>query len=223
MKILVIEDDIGIARAVKRVLEKQGYTVDTVQDGERGLCVALEGDYGLIILDIMLPGRDGYSVCKELRNKKSLVPVLMLTARGTTSDKVMGLDIGADDYLPKPFEFDELLARVQALIRRDKMNRSRWIHVADLEIDTALHRVTMAGQELHLSQREFLLLEALAANEGRVLTREVIQERIWMDDDSFSNIVDVYIGLLRKKLETDGRARLIHTVRGLGYTLRQGD
>ncbi len=223
MNILVIEDDIGIARAVKRGLEKQGYLVDTVHDGEEGLRVALEGEYGLIILDIMLPGRDGHSVCRELRNNKRLVPVLMLTARGTTAEKVMGLDIGADDYLAKPFEFDELLARVQALLRRDKMNRSRWIHVADLEIDTTLHRVTRGGQEIHLSQREFLLLEALAANEGRVLTRDVIQERIWMDDDSFSNVVDVYIGLLRKKLENGDGTKLIHTVRGLGYTLRSGE
>ncbi len=223
MKILVVEDDAGIARAVKRGMEKQGYNVDLVGDGESGLRTALDEDYGLIILDIMLPGRDGLSVCRELRSHKKLVPVLMLTARGTTADKVTGLDIGADDYLPKPFEFDELLARVQALLRRDKMNRSRWINIGDLEIDTTLHRVTRGGQEIHLSQREFLLLEALAANQGRVLTREVIQERIWMDDDSFSNVVDVYIGLLRKKIDTGNAMKLIHTVRGMGYTLRTGE
>jgi two-component system copper resistance phosphate regulon response regulator CusR len=145
----------------------------------------------------------------------------MLTARGTIDDKVRGLEMGADDYLPKPFDFSELLARVRALLRRDKVNRSRRIKIADLEIDTNTRRVTRAGVEIGLSHREYDLLEALATREGQVLTREVIQERIWMDEDSYSNTVDVYIGLLRKKIDAGHDVKLIQTVRGVGYSVRR--
>jgi two-component system copper resistance phosphate regulon response regulator CusR len=182
--------------------------------------MAQDGLYGLVILDIMLPGRDGWQVCQMLRASGNRVPILMLTARDAVGDKVKGLDLGADDYLPKPFDFQELLARVRALLRRDRLHRARVIKVADLTIDTAARRVTRSGAEIGLSQREYDLLEALAANESRVLTREAIQERVWMDDESYSNTVDVYIGMLRKKIDAGHEAKLIQTVRGVGYTLR---
>jgi two-component system copper resistance phosphate regulon response regulator CusR len=220
MKILLIEDEAAIAKVVQRGLEQSRYTVETARDGQRGLEMALEGEYGLIILDLMLPGRDGLSLCEELRRRRNRVPILMLTARGAVEDRVRGLELGADDYLPKPFDFTELLARVRALLRRDKMHRARVIRIADLEIDTDQRRVTRKGVEIGLSRREYMLLEALALNEGRVLTRDVIQERVWLDEESYSNTVDVYIGLLRKKIDADHEVKLIQTVRGLGYTLR---
>lgn len=220
MKILLVEDEPGIARLICRGLEGAGYTVETASDGARGLALARENAYGLLILDLMLPRIDGLRVCEELREDSSRVPILMLTARDATEDRVRGLDAGADDYLPKPFAFPELLARVRALLRRDKVHRTRVLRVADLVIDTAQRRVTRAGREIGLSHREYELLEALAAHEGRVLTREAIQERVWMDEESYSNTVDVYIGLLRKKIDADGAPKLIQTVRGQGYTLR---
>jgi DNA-binding response OmpR family regulator len=220
MKILLVEDEPGIARLICRGLEGAGYTVETASDGARGLALARENAYGLLILDLMLPRIDGLRVCEEMREDSSRVPILMLTARDATEDRVRGLDAGADDYLPKPFAFPELLARVRALLRRDKVHRTRVLRVADLVIDTAQRRVTRAGREIGLSHREYELLEALAAHEGRVLTREAIQERVWMDEESYSNTVDVYIGLLRKKIDADGAPKLIQTVRGQGYTLR---
>jgi DNA-binding response OmpR family regulator len=223
MKLLLIEDETAIARVTQRGLEQARFTVDVAGDGERGLAMALAGSYALIILDLMLPKMDGWRVCEELRRHRSRTPILMLTARGAVEDRVHGLEIGADDYLPKPFEFTELLARVRALLRRDKMHRTRIIRIADLEIDTVQRRVTRAGVTIGLSHREYELLEALAGHEGQVLTREVIQERVWMDDDSYSNTVDVYIRLLRKKIDVGHEQKLIHTVRGTGYTLRRPD
>lgn len=221
MRILVVEDEEAIARVVKRGMEQAHFDVDVAADGVTGLQMATEGNYSLLVLDLMLPKMDGWRVCEELRARRSRIPILMLTARGALDDRVRGLEIGADDYLPKPFEFPELLARVRALLRRDKIHRTRVIRIADLEIDTAQRRVTRAGAHIGLSQREYDLLEALAAHEGQVLTREVIQERVWMDEDSYSNTVDVYIGFLRKKVDAGHAARLIHTVRGVGYTLRR--
>jgi len=223
MRILVVEDEAAILRVVKRGLEQAHYVVDTAQDGTTGLEMAVTQNYALIVLDLMLPGIDGLRVCQELRERRSRVPILILTARGTVPDRVHGLEVGADDYLPKPFDFSELLARVQALIRRDKMHRTRTIRIEDLEIDTGQRRVTRAGHEIALSHREYQLLEALAANEGQVLTRETIQERVWMDEESYSNTVDVFIGLLRKKIDQNYATKLIQTVRGLGYTLRRPD
>ena len=220
MKILVVEDDPGITRLVKRALEQAGYTVDTAADGKSGLDMAQNDNYGLLILDIMLPGVDGWNIVDELRGDGSRVPIMMVTARDMVEDRVKGLDLGADDYLPKPFEVSELLARVRALLRRDRVHRSRIIKVADLVVDTAQRRVSRAGVEIGLSHREYELLEALAANESKVLTREVIQERIWMDEDSSSNTVDVYINMLRKKVDNGHDVKLIQTVRGSGYTLR---
>ncbi len=221
MRILLIEDDDAIARVIRRGLEQAHYSVDWARDGLSGLEMALNQEFSLLILDLMLPKMDGWQVCEELRSRRFTIPILMLTARGTIDDKVRGLEMGADDYLPKPFDFSELLARVRALLRRDKVNRSRRIKIADLEIDTNTRRVTRAGVEIGLSHREYDLLEALATREGQVLTREVIQERIWMDEDSYSNTVDVYIGLLRKKIDAGHDVKLIQTVRGVGYSVRR--
>jgi len=220
MRILVIEDEAPIAAVIKRGLEGARFSVDVAGDGEAGLQMALGEEYGLIVLDLMLPKRDGWSVCEALRARRVTTPILMLTAREGVADRVRGLEIGADDYLPKPFDFTELLARVRALLRRDKVHKAGVIRIGDLEIDTSASRVTRAGQEIHLTKREFTLLEALAANEGRVLTREVILERVWMDEDSYSNTVDVYVGQLRKKIDAGHDVRLIHTVHGVGYSLR---
>ena len=220
MKILLVEDEEGIANLVRRGLEKANYTVDRAADGITGLQMAQERTYSLIILDLMLPGMDGLRICESLRARQSQVPILMLTARDSIEDRVHGLEVGADDYLPKPFDFAELLARVRALLRRDKIHRTRTIRVADLEVDTARRRVTRAGIEIGLSHREYDLLHALAAHESQILTREVILERVWMDEDSFSNTVDVYIGALRKKIDAGQKVKLIQTIRGVGYTLR---
>ncbi len=220
MKILLVEDEEGIANLVRRGLEKANYTVERAADGTTGLRMAQERTYSLIILDLMLPGIDGLRICESLRSQQSQVPILMLTARDAVEDRVHGLEVGADDYLPKPFDFAELLARVRALLRRDKVHRTRVIRVADLLVDTARRRVTRAGIEIGLSHREYDLLEALASHESQILTREVILERVWMDEDSFSNTVDVYIGALRKKIDAGQAVKLIQTIRGVGYTLR---
>ena len=220
MKILVVEDEPDMAQVIGWGLEQAHFTVDAAADGPIGLKMALENNYGLVILDLMLPRLDGWRVCEELRARGSRVPILMLTARAAVDDRVRGLEIGADDYLPKPFDFKELLARVRALVRRDALHRTRVIRVADLEIDTAARRVTRAGVEIGLSCREYDLLEALAAHQGRVLTREVIQERVWLDEESYSNTVAARIGLLRKKIDAGRSTPLIHTVRGVGYVLR---
>jgi DNA-binding response OmpR family regulator len=220
LRILLIEDETAIAAVVRRGLEEARYQVDVAGDGAAGLKLALARDYSLIILDLMLPGQDGWSVCRALRSRRITTPILMLTALDATEDRIRGLDTGADDYLPKPFDFGELVARVRALIRRDRVHKARVIRVGDLEIDTAAARVTRGGAEIRLTPREYSLLEALASNEGRVLTREVIMERVWMDEESYSNTVDVHVGLLRKKVDAGHPVRLIHTVHGMGYTLR---
>ncbi|HEX5323048.1 MAG TPA: response regulator transcription factor, partial [Capsulimonadaceae bacterium] len=170
--------------------------------------------------DVMLPGMDGFRICEELRERGVASPILMLTARDAVRDRVHGLQIGADDYLPKPFDFAELVARVQALLRRDRLHKTRQIKIADLEIDTRARRVMRGGQEVALTPREYALLEALASHEAQVLTREVIQERVWLDEESSSNTVDVYIGSLRKKIDAGHEVKLIQTVHGVGYTLK---
>jgi DNA-binding response OmpR family regulator len=221
MKLLLVEDEPGIGQVVKQGLEEAKYQVDWATDGAKGLEMASENTYNAILLDVMLPKMDGWDVCRELRGRKVRTPIMMLTARDAVGDRVKGLDIGADDYLPKPFDFDELLARLRALLRRDKVNKSKVIRVADLEIDTGSHIVKRGGKEISLTRREYTLLEALAAREGQVLTRELIQERVWMDEESYSNTVDVYIGSLRKKIDAGQDLKLIHTVHGIGYTLRR--
>jgi DNA-binding response OmpR family regulator len=220
MRILLIEDDDVIAERIKFGLEKARFMVEVAYDGETGLRLAREGPYALVILDLMLPGRDGWSVCEALRLRRNPVPILMLTARGAVEDRVRGLNAGADDYLPKPFDFTELLARVRALLRRDQIHKSGSLQVADLEIDSTTRQVRRAGQELVLTPREFSLLEALARNEGRTLTREHILERVWGDDESYSNTVSFHVASLRKKVDAEHAMKLIHTVHGVGYVLR---
>ncbi|HEY3330688.1 MAG TPA: response regulator transcription factor [Capsulimonadaceae bacterium] len=223
MKILVIEDDPLISEVVKTGLEQSHYKVDTAFDGETGYEMAIDHPYHVIVLDLMLPRMDGMTVCRNLREHKIDTPIIMLTARDAVSDRVKGLENGADDYLPKPFDFRELLARIRALQRRDNVHKTQVIHVADLTLDTTARRVTRAGREITLTPREYSLLEALAAHEGQVLSREVIQERVWLDDNSYSNTVDAHIKSLRKKVDNDFQEKLIQTVFGVGYTLRAPD
>lgn len=221
MKILLIEDEPSIAAVVQSGLEKAGYAVEAISDGQAGLARAEQGTFALLILDLMLPGRDGWSICETLREAGNRTPILMLTARDSVRDRVRGLELGADDYLPKPFDFTELRARVNALIRRDRVHKTRVIRVGDLEIDTSTRRVRRAGQEISLTPREYSLLEALAAHEGQTLTREAILERVWADDESLSNTVEVFIRSLRRKVDAGFPAKLIHTLYGIGYTLRR--
>ncbi len=219
MRILVVEDEAPIAEVISLGLRQAGYVVDVAVDGRDGLAQAQSSRYGLILLDVMLPHLDGWAVCERLREAGDPTPILMLTARDTVTDRVKGLETGADDYLPKPFDFRELLARVHALLRRDRVHKGRVIQAADLEIDTTLRRVTRAGREISLTPREYDLLEALAGHQGQTLTREVIQERVWLDDDSLSNTVDAYVRLLRRKIDADHAVKLIQTVHGVGYKL----
>lgn len=224
MKILVIEDDKPILKVLKRGLEEENiYSVDTAADGDTGLDMALEGEYAAIILDLMLPGIDGWKICEELRARKNSTPILMLTARDAVSDRVRGLTIGADDYLPKPFDFEELLARIKALIRRDKALKGRTITIGQVLIDTGERRVLVDGEEITLTPREYTLLEALASNEGRVLSKDAIQYRVWNSEDATSNTVEVYVGLLRKKIDTGKYPKLIHTIHRIGYMMKRPD
>jgi DNA-binding response OmpR family regulator len=221
MRILLIEDDEVLAERIKTGLDKERYLVDCAFDGETGLDRACGAHYALIILDVMLPGRDGWSICETLRGVRNSIPLLMLSARDTIDDRVRGLECGADDYLSKPFDFRELLARVRALLRRDKVHKTDMVRVADLEIDSIARQVRRAGNPIHLTPHEFALLEALARNEGRTLTREVIVEHVWGGIDNCANTVNFHIALLRKKIDSDYPQRLIHTVYGIGYVLRR--
>lgn len=220
MRILLVEDEAPIAEVVKQGLEQAGYDVDIASDGRVALVCVDDKRYSLLVLDVMLPSLDGWGVCAALRQGGNPTPILMLTARDSVQDRVRGLELGADDYLPKPFDFSELLARVRALLRRDRIHKSAVIQVGDLEVDTAQRLARRGGQPITLTPREYALLEALAGHEGQVLTREVIQERVWLDEDSLSNTVDVYVGLLRRKIDAGHDAKLIQTVHGVGYVLR---
>ncbi|MBC8139218.1 MAG: response regulator transcription factor [Fibrella sp.] len=220
MRILIVEDDVAIAAMLQQGLENAKYATDHAADGAKGLTLASENTYALVILDVMLPVMDGWRVCEELRRRRNRVPILMLTARDAVDDRVRGLDSGADDYLPKPFDFGELMARVRALLRRDRVHRTRVIQIADLSIDTSQRTVSRAGVEIGLSHREYELLTALASSEGRVFSRDVIQEQVWGNETAIQNTVDVYIGMLRKKIDSGHAVKLIHTVHGAGYTVR---
>jgi DNA-binding response OmpR family regulator len=221
MKLLLIEDDAPTAAMIKRGLESEGYEVASCRDGRKGLETAIGFDFAAIVLDLMLPELSGIQVCEELRARKRNTPILMLTARGEVSDRVKGLYVGADDYLAKPFDFAELLARVHALIRRDHSHKGATIVIDRLFIDTAAQRVRVDGQEISLAPREYSLLEALARNEGRTLTRDVILSSVWLDQESYSNTVDVRILALRKKIDENYERKLIHTVHRLGYVLKR--
>lgn len=220
MRILVIEDYEPLRRSLVRGLREAGYAVDSASDGEEGSDFAEAAPYDVIVLDIMLPRRDGFAVLRRLRDRKSPSRVLILTAKDRVDDRVRGLDLGADDYLVKPFAFDELMARVRALQRRRYEQTSPTIKIADLEIDTNARVVRLSGRPVDLTAREYSILELLAARKGQVVTRDEISDRIYdFDAERNSNVVDVYIGYLRRKLESDGTPRLIHTRRGLGYVL----
>jgi DNA-binding response OmpR family regulator len=221
MQILVVEDDTRIAGFLRKGLTESGYQVTVADNGEDAYLDARLNPYDLVVLDLMLPGMDGVEVARKLRSAQRTVPILMLTARDTEGDKITGLDAGADDYLTKPFGFGEFLARVRALLRRESMSRSGVMQIADLEVDTTARRVRRAGKEIELSGREYTLLEYLVHQAGRVVTRDQIVEHVWGDAEVWSNVVDVYIGYLRQKIDEPFSPPLIQTVRGVGYALRE--
>ena len=220
MRILVVEDEVKIARAIRRGLEREGYATEVVATGGEAILLATEQDYDAVVLDVMIPAPDGFAVCRQMRARNRWAPVLMLTARDSVDDRIRGLDAGADDYLVKPFSFGELLARLRALLRRAPAERPAILQVGDVTLDPSTHAVTRAGQPVELSAREFALLEFLMRRAGQVLTRTAILEHVWdYRYDGDSNVVDVYIGYLRRKLEEPFGAPLIRTVRGVGYVL----
>lgn len=220
MRILVVEDDVRIAGFLEKGLRESGYAVRVAHDGEDGYLDARYNPYDLLILDLMLPTMSGIEVARKLRKEDVIIPILMLTARDTEQDKIEGLDVGADDYLTKPFGFGELLARVRSLLRRESMNRSSVMQIDDLEVDTAGRRAYRAGREIPLSGREYALLEYLVYHSGQVITRDLLMENVWSDAEIESNVIDVYVGYLRQKIDAPFDRPLIQTVRGVGYTLR---
>ena len=221
MRILVVEDDRKVASFIQKGLAEEGYAVDVATDGEMGLAMGLDRLHDVIVLDVMLPGKPGFQVLRELRQGRVETPVLLLTARDTVEDKVRGLDAGADDYLTKPFAFAELLARVRALLRRRSAERVPLLQVEDLVLDPATRAVKRGDEAIPLTNREFSLLEYLMRNAGRVLTRTAIAEHVWdYSFDSETNVIDVYVNYLRKKIDTGRDRKLIHTVRGVGYVLK---
>lgn len=218
MRILLVEDDARIANFVAQGLRENAYAVDTTSDGNEALYQVSINDYDVIILDVMLPQKDGFDICRQLRTEKIKTPVLMLTARDAVEDKIKGLDCGADDYLTKPFAFGELLARLRALLRRNVEIRPPKILAANLEIDTAAQRVWRGGREISLTAKEYALLEFLAREKGKVVGRAAISQHVWDENfDVFSNLIDVYIKRLRSKIDEGFDVHLIHTRRGTGY------
>jgi len=220
MRILAVEDDHKIAAAIKRGLAQENFAVDIEYDGENGLGAATTLPYDLIILDRMLPEMDGIELCKKLREQKIHTPIIMLTAKSNIAERVEGLNAGADDYLPKPFSFEELLARIRALLRRPKEAQSDELKVKDLTLNTLSYSVERAGKQIHLSSKEFALLEYMMRNAGRVLSKESMIEHVWdFDADILPNNVEVYVGYLRNKIDKPFKKPLIHTVRGFGYKI----
>ncbi|OGO19001.1 MAG: DNA-binding response regulator [Chloroflexi bacterium RBG_16_50_9] len=218
---MVVYDDPEILSVIRRGLAYEGYTIDTAADGTEALAIAREREPDLVILDIMMPGIDGIEVAKRLR-KVGDVPILMLTARGTVADKVAGLESGADDYLVKPFAFDELLARVKALLRRRQPKEGEVLRFSDLSLDTATREVKRGDELIQLTAQEFALLELFMRHPRQVLKRDMVYEKVWgYDFEGLSNVIEVYIRYLRSKLEAGGQPRLIYTVRGVGYVLKE--
>lgn len=221
MRALVVEDDKSVARFIEKGMREASYVVSLADNGEDGLRVALDGGHDVIVLDLMLPGRDGFSVLRSLRDKGVITPVICLTARDGVDDRIRGLDLGADDYLAKPFSFAELMARIRALLRRGPALAANTVVLADLVVDLAGRRVERAGRRIDLSAREFALLECLGRSAGQVLTRTMLLERVWdMNHDPTTNVVDVHINRLRRKVDYGFSSTLIHTIRGVGYVLR---
>ncbi|RME41082.1 MAG: DNA-binding response regulator [Deltaproteobacteria bacterium] len=223
-RILVVEDEKKVASFIKRGLEEEGFVVELAADGEEGLNLVTEKKFDVVLMDLMLPKRDGLDVIREMRQREILTPVLCLTAKDTVEDIVSGLDSGSDDYLTKPFAFAELLARVRALLRRGSLDRGAELVYADLRLDPVTHKVWRSDKEIDLTAKEYALLEYFMRNAEQVLTRTMIAEHVWdYTFDSFTNIIDVYVNYLRKKIDRDYDVKLIHTVRGVGYVLRKGD
>jgi len=222
MRILIIEDEIKTASYLKKGLAENGFVVDVAHQGEEGLDLALIYDYDLIILDVMLPQRDGWSIISEIRNNGKQTPVLFLTARDKVQDRVKGLELGADDYLIKPFAFSELLARIHVILRRGPIKLPEKLSIADLEIDLLAHKVNRGGQPIDLTHKEFVLLSFMAQRAGQVLSRTMIAEQVWdINFDSDTNVVDVAIRRLRQKIDDPFVKKLIHTVRGVGYVVEE--
>ena len=222
MRILLVEDNRRLSDSLRMILQEDGYAVDTAYDGIDGEEAGMISGYDVIILDIMLPGKDGLEVCRELRNRRINTPILMLTARDALEDRVIGLDSGADDYLVKPFEVDELRARIRALLRRESSGKSGLLSIADLELDPATHIVRRAGQPIELTAKEFSLLEYMMRHPNHLITREMAEEHLWSYDHIIaSNVVDVYIRRLRRKIDDPSTVKLLETMRGAGYRIRE--
>lgn len=222
MKILLAEDEVDLNNVVTRYLKKNGYSVDSVLDGEEALDYLEYGEYDLVILDIMMPKVDGFEVIKKLRNKGNHTSILMLTARDNADDKVKGLDLGADDYIVKPFDFNELLARIRAVVRRKYGNSSNKLVIGDLILDTSKKSVTRAGKQIELTGKEYEVLEYLMQSKNRILSREQIKEHVWdFDYEGDSNIIDVLIKNIRKKIDIEDGKQIIYTKRGLGYVIKE--
>jgi heavy metal response regulator len=220
MRILVIEDEKKVAHFIKKGLEEEHYAVDTAYDGETGLYMSEVSEYDLVVLDLMIPKIDGLEVLKRIRGNKNNVPVLVLTAKDTVEDIVRGLDSGCDDYLTKPFEFKEFLARIRALLRREKVEKEPSLKIADLTLSLVTHKVARDGKEIELTSKEYALLEYFMRNPDKVLTRTLISEHVWdYHFDSMTNVIDVYVNYLRKKIDKEFEPKLIHTIRGVGYIL----
>jgi len=222
MRILLVEDEKNMASFIKRGLEEERYVVDVAPNGEKALFLAETNPYDLIILDVMLPDTTGFSICKDLRAKKIDTFILMLTARDDVQDKVFGLKAGADDYLSKPFDFDELLARIAALLRRKRLDKNPTLKIADLELNQLTHRVMRGKKDIILTSKEYSLLEYLMLHANQVVTRTAISEHVWNEDfDSLTNVIDVFINRLRNKIDRGFKKKLIHSLRGTGYILKE--
>src|SRR5579862_723149 len=225
MRILIVEDEEKMAKALRKGLEANDYLVSLARTGEEGFFLATTEDFDLIVLDLMLPSRDGMEVLAALRKKNSSIAVLILTSKDTVKDRVRGLDAGADDYLVKPFAFSELLARIRAIQRRGKPDDSSKLRLADLEMDAAAHIATRGGESLTLTAREFELLEYLLRQQGRVVSREMLARDVWQETARYTpldNVIDVHVANLRKKVDEPFKKKLLHTVRGVGFVLREG-
>ena len=221
MRILIVEEEKKVAAFIKKGLEEETYAVDIATDGEEGLYMGGQNQYDLIILDLMLPKINGLDILSNLRAKKNSIPILLLTAKDSVEDKVKGLNLGADDYLTKPFAFSELLARIRVLLRRGKVESKTTLEIADLTLNLVSHKVRRGDEEIELTGKEYSLLEYFMRNQEKVLTRTMIAEHVWdYNFDTFTNVIDVYVNHLRKKIDKNFSTKLLHTLRGVGYVMK---